>query len=82
MKTVRISAVQARAVRLVQPEMIGKYREMAITWDEAAGTCELIEDDWRELNTMWHEPRSNGGSRPGSRAPRAPRKPCSNCRGL
>ena len=71
MKTVKIHAIKARAKRLNMPEMVGRYREYAITWQ--GDTCELCDDDHAELNAMWNE----------SKKPADPKKkPCSTCRGL
>jgi len=53
MKKIKIHCIQARADRLNQPEMVERYREMAITWD--GDTCELIEEDHEYLNTLWNE---------------------------
>jgi len=77
MKTVkRIHAIQARADRLNQPEMIERYKEMAISWD--GDTCELIEEDHEYLNTLWNE-----NDRPAKNANSANHAtPCKGCRGL
>jgi len=71
MKRIKIHAIKARADRLNQPDMVERYREMAITWD--GDTCELIEEDHEYLNTLWNE---NG------QQVKAKSKPCTNCRGL
>jgi len=71
MKKIKIHAIQARADRLNQPEMIERYKEMAISWD--GDTCELIEEDHEYLNTLWNE---NG------QQAKVKGKPCTNCRGL
>ena len=71
MKTVKIHAIQARADRLNQPEMVERYREMAITWD--GDICELIEEDHEYLNTLWLEEKQTTKTQS---------KPCKGCRGL
>jgi len=71
MKTVKIHAIQARADRLNQPEMVERYREMAISWD--GDTCELVEEDHEYLNTFWNE---NG------KPAKTKSAPCKTCGGL
>ena len=74
METVKISSIKSRAKRLRQPEMVDRYKEMAITWDEGGGICELVEDDWEYLNTLWDETRRGHNNNHSA--------PCGNCRGL
>ena len=71
MKKVKIHCIQARADRLNQPDMVERYREMAITWD--GDTCELIEEDHEDLNTLWLEEKQTTKTQS---------KPCKGCRGL
>ena len=77
MKTIRKSAVAARAKRLNQPEMVDRYSEMAI--NETDTHYELIDEDWAELNAEWNE---HGQSARGTVPTRTNRKPCTGCRGL
>ena len=79
MKAITISAVKHRAKRLNQPDMIERYKELAITWDDENDICELLEEDRRELNTMWKETGRSTTSQP---AVKQNRKPCKDCGGL
>jgi len=54
MKTVKISAVKARAERLNQPEMLERYREMAIN-DDTSVVIELTDVDHNYLNSLWRD---------------------------
>ena len=74
-----INNIRIRAERLNQPEMMRRYKELAITWDDENDICELLEEDWRELNTMWKETGRSTTSQP---AVKQNRKPCKNCGGL
>ena len=71
MKTVKIHAIQARADRLNQPDMVERYKEMAISWD--GYTCELIDEDHEYLNTLWNERGQTAKTKTA---------PCKTCGGL
>lgn len=70
MKLTKKAAIQARIDRLNQPEMMERYREMAIT--ETERHFELIDEDWLELNGLWSEKRDTPNFV----------KPCAKCGGI
>ena len=52
---VKISAIKHRANRLNQPEMVDKWRKLAITWDRENNICEVTDEEREYLNSLWNE---------------------------